>query len=49
MFTTVASSTTMSCARPTTTRVSQRREEGAVGAAAVEAEGDMNVTIYETS
>ncbi len=48
MFTTVASRTTMSCARPTVARVHQRREEGA---AAGETDGeveDMDENIYET-
>jgi hypothetical protein len=51
MFTTVESSTTMSCARPTMTRVSQRRDEGAEGveAAGAVAVGEvMTVTLYGT-
>jgi hypothetical protein len=43
MFTTVASRTTMSCARPTVMSVSQRRE-----GAAVFVREDMSVSIYGT-
>ncbi|BDZ45775.1 hypothetical protein GCM10025866_16840 [Naasia aerilata] len=47
MFTTVASSTTMSCASPTVTSVHQRRGAGA-GGVSEEEEYDMNGTLYGT-